>query len=80
MVDNLLIAVYAFSMHMLILLSVNEMLFPRYVKWSTNFIVLSFNVEMAPSCLNRINSVLSEFKEGPMLLDGHSRLYSWDSA
>ena len=46
MVDNLLIAVHAFSMHMLTSLSFDEILLPRYLKWSTNFRDLSFNVVM----------------------------------
>ena len=37
LVDNLSIAVYAFPMHMLTMLSVDDILLPRYVKWSRNF-------------------------------------------
>ena len=36
-IDNLLISDHAFSIHMLILLSIDEILLPRYVKWSTKF-------------------------------------------
>ena len=34
MIDDLLIAAYTFSVFMLISLSVDEILMPRYVKWS----------------------------------------------
>ena len=44
MVDNLLIAVYAFPKHMLTSLSVDAILLPRYVKWSINFRRLLFNL------------------------------------
>ena len=37
MIDNLLIAIYAFLTHMLTSLSVDEMLLPRYMNRSTNF-------------------------------------------
>ena len=59
MVDNQLIAIQAFPIRMLTSLSVNEILLPSYVKWYTNSRSL-FNVEMAPSSLKHINSVLSE--------------------
>ena len=60
MVDNLSIAIYAFPMRMLILLSVDKILLPRYMKWSTNFRGLSFSVELTPFCLKYINFALSE--------------------
>ena len=37
MVDNLSMAVHAIPMGMLTSLSVDEILLPSYVKWSTNF-------------------------------------------
>ena len=37
MVVNQSMAVHALPMHMLILLSVDEILLPRYMNWSTNF-------------------------------------------
>ena len=61
MVNNLLITVHAFPMHMLKSLSVDELLVPRYLKWSNDFKSLLFNVEMTPFGLKCINSVLSEF-------------------
>ena len=42
---NLLIADYALLTYMLSLLSVDEILLPRYMNWSTNFRGLSFNCE-----------------------------------
>ena len=54
MIDNLLISVQIFFMRMLTSLSVDEILLPRYVNWSTNFRGLLFNDEMAPSCFKGI--------------------------
>ena len=56
-IDNMFIAVHTFSMYMLTSLSVDETLLPCYEKWSTSFRILPFNVEMAPSCLEHMNSV-----------------------
>ena len=47
MINNLSIAVHTFARH--ILMSVDEMLLPRYVNFSTNFSELSFSVEIFPS-------------------------------
>ena len=58
MIDNLF-AVHAFPMHILTLLSVDEML-SRYVNWSTNFRGLSLKAEMAP-CLKCMTSILFAF-------------------
>ena len=33
----------------------------RYVRWCTDFKGFSFNMEVAPSCLKHIKSVLPEF-------------------
>ena len=43
LVDNLSVAVYAFPMCMLMSLSVDEILLPRYMNWSTNFKFLTFD-------------------------------------
>ena len=59
MVVNLSIADHVFPMHKLILLSVDEILLPRYVKWSLNFRDMSLNVEVTPSCLKYMISFLS---------------------
>ena len=40
MINNLSLAAHTFPMHILTLLSVDEILLPRYVNWSTNFKVL----------------------------------------
>ena len=56
MIDNLLIAIYAFTMPMLRPLSVNKILLPMYVNESTDFKGLALKVEIA-SCLKHINSI-----------------------
>ena len=48
MVVNLSIVVDALPMYMLTLLSVDEILLPSYINWSTNFRNLPFNEKMAP--------------------------------
>ena len=77
-VVNSSIAVYAFPLHMFILLSVDEILLPRYVKRSTHFSGLPFNEEMSPSWLKDMNSVLFDFTSRPMLLAVYCRLFSKD--
>ena len=52
MIDNLSIAVHPFPMRILTSLSIDEILLPRYVNWSTNIRCLALKVEMAPSCLS----------------------------
>ena len=59
-VVNLSIAIYAFYLRILTSLVVGEILLPRYLKWSTNVSGLTLKVEMAPSCLKDVNSVLCE--------------------
>ena len=54
MVIYLSIAVHAFPMHMLTLLSVDEILELRYMNWCTNFSSLPFNKELAPFWLKHI--------------------------
>ena len=51
-------AVNAFTRCMLTSLSIDEILLPRYVNLSTNFRGLPLRVEMAPSHLKHIYSVL----------------------
>ena len=80
MINNLSGVVKVLPMHMLTSLSVNEILLPRCVKWSTDFRGLAFNVEMAPSFLNYMNSVLYEFTQRSMPLAVCSSLSSGDSA
>ena len=50
-IDNPLIAVHAFAHRMLTLLSVDEILLPRYVNCSINFNGLSPRVEVTPFLL-----------------------------
>ena len=50
-VVNLWIAIHALPMRMLISLSVDEILLPRYMNWFINFRGLPFNKKMTLSCL-----------------------------
>ena len=58
MIDNQSITVHAFARYMLISLSVDEILLPRYVNLSTNFRDLPINVQITPSCLKHWNSFI----------------------
>ena len=60
-ISNLPIAFQIFTRCMLTSLSVNEMLLVRYVKGSTYFWGLPLTVEMVPSCLKYVDSVLLAF-------------------
>ena len=81
MVDNQSISDHIFPMCLLTLLSVDEILQPGYVNWSSYFRDLPFNVKMVPSCLKLMNSVLSFFKVRSMRFVDCSRLcskgYTW---
>ena len=59
MSDDMLIAVHTFPMLTSIL--VEEILLPRYMNWSTYVRDMVFNVNMVPSCLKHVNSVLFDF-------------------
>ena len=74
--DNLLIAVNAFDMRILRLLSIDEIWLLRNVNWSTNLRELPLNVEVGPYCLKHINSVLFAF----MPPAASSRFCCWNSA
>ena len=65
-INNLLIAVYAFASPILMLFSVDEMLLPRYVILSTDFREPQFSMEMSPFWLKYMYSVLSAFTWRPM--------------
>ena len=80
MIDNLSIGFHAFVKRVLILLSLDEILQLRYVNGSTNFRGFPHRVEMAPFCLNHINSILLAFTQRSMLPAGCSWLCSKDSA
>ena len=58
----------------LTLTSVDEILLPKYMKWSTKFRGLQFNEEMAPSCLK--HELLCDFIKTLIPLGACSRLYS----
>ena len=68
MVINLSKAVHAFPMHMLILLSVDEILLLRYINWFTNFRGLLFNEKIAPSWLKYIDYFLSSCRDQCLLI------------
>ena len=60
--DTPLVAHYAFPMCILTSFSEDKILLSRYVGGSKNFWGLTFNVEIAPSCLNCIKCVLCSYK------------------
>ena len=73
MINSLSITVHAFARRVLMSLSVNEMLLPRYVDLFTNFRKLLFR-------LKNMYSVWSGFTMRPMFPAACSRLCSRDSA
>ena len=79
LINNLSIAVHAFPMHILTLLSEGKMLLARYVGYSTNFKSFLLQLKFAPSCLKYMNSALFAFILKPMPLAVCSRLCSKDS-
>ena len=79
MIDRLLMAVHAFVRRILISLSVDERWLPKYVNLSTNFRELLFRVEMAPSRLKQMYSILFAFAWKPVPPAACSRLCSRDS-
>ena len=74
--------VHAFLMRMLTTYSVDEILLPSYVNWSTNFRGLSLKMKMTPSGIKHMNFVLSEFTSRPFAdLSEQCRRYSaWVNA
>ena len=79
MVDKYSIIIYTLPRHIWTSLSVDEILLPSYINWSTIFRGLPFN-EMAQSWFKHMNSVLSDFIKRPMVLAACSRLCSRDLA
>ena len=61
MIDNPSIAVHALARRALSSLSVDEILLPKYVNLSTNLRGPPFRVEMAPSQLKLMYSILLAF-------------------
>ena len=61
MIDSLSFAVHALSVRMLTSLSIDEILLPSYVNWSTDFSGLLREVEIGPCYLKYMNSVLFAF-------------------
>ena len=79
MINNLSIAVHACTRRLLMSLSLNETLLPRYVNLSTNFRELPFKEEMASFWLKHMYTVLSAFTWRPITSAACSGLCSWDS-
>ena len=73
-------AVHTFTRHMLTSLSVDEILLLWYVNLSTNFRGLPLKMEMAPSLLKHMYTVLFAFTWHSMPPAACSRLYSRDLA
>ena len=61
MINNPAIAVHTFTRHILTSFSVDEILVLRYMNLSTDFRHLLLKMEMVPSHLKHINSVLFAF-------------------
>ena len=61
MINSLSIAIHDNTMYIFTSLSVDKMLLLRYVNWSTNFRGFPLRVEMVPSYLKHMNSVIFEF-------------------
>ena len=80
MVVDLPIVIYAFPMHIITSLSVDEILLLRYANRSSNFRCFSSSVKIAPFLLKHMNFVLSEFMQRPMTCGDCSRLCSRDLA
>ena len=78
--DSLSIAIHTFAKWILTLVSVDETLLLRYVNLSTNFRGPQFTVEMGPSHLKHIYSVLFAFMWRPIPPTTCSRLYNRDLA
>ena len=62
MIDNQYLAVHTFLVGMSTLLSVDEILLPRYMNLYNSVRGLSVHMEVASSYLKHINFALSEFK------------------
>ena len=73
-------AVQIFARRILTSLSADETLLPSYMNFSTNFRGQSFRLEMAPSRLKHMHSILFAFIWRPVSSAACSRLCSRDSA
>ena len=80
MIDNQWIAAHAFFGRISTSFSVDEILLTRFVNLFTNFRGLPLRMDIVPSCLKRMNSVLFEFKRRPIPLAVCSTLWSGHSA
>ena len=80
MIDILSLIVNGFARCTLISLSVDQILLPKYVNLPTNFRGWPLKVEMVPSHLRHLNSVLYSFMKRLIFPAACSRLYSRGSA
>ena len=80
MIDNLSIAVHTFARLTLTWFSVNKLFPPRYVNMSTNSRGLSLRVDMAPSRLKHMNSVIYAFTKRLIPPADCSTLCNYNSA
>ena len=64
LIENLSRAVHAFAIRMLTSISVDDMLLPRLVNWSTYCKSLLLKVETIPSCLKHMNLFLLRSRRG----------------
>ena len=78
MINNLSITVHAFARRISTSFSVDEVLLPRYVIFSSNFIGLPLRVEVTPSRLKHIYFILFAFVWRSVLPAVSSMIYSRD--
>ena len=65
-IGSLSITIHVFAMRIMVSLSVDEILLPRHMNSFTNFKEPPFRVELSPSWLKHLYSVLSDFTWRPI--------------
>ena len=75
-VVNISIAIHALPMRIMTLLSVDEILLPKYMNWSSNFKRLPFHEEMAAFISKQLNFVWFEFTEWPISVVSDYQLFT----
>ena len=82
-INNPSIVVHTFARHVLTSLTVDKILLPRYMKWSTNFEGLPLQMKMVPSCLKYMisskNYDLYRLNRLAFLENSHDQAKSWIS-
>ena len=74
MIDGQSTIIHTFARYMLTSLSVHEILLSGYINRSSIFRGLPLKIEMAPSCLKLMNSILFAFTLSSMLLVAYSKI------